>query len=66
MCALITRVKARPRNRSIVCSWMIRTVSGNVTPLPNPATAIASAATQTFGAMAAPVIPAAHGTNPSG
>ena len=64
--ALMIRVNVRPRKRSTVCSWTISTVNGKVTPLPNPESVIASAAIHTLGASAAPVVPAAHGTNPSG
>ena len=59
-------VNARPRSRSMVCCWTISTVIGNATPLPNPESTIASAAIQTFGATAAPIVPTAHGTNPNG
>src|SRR5579884_1627262 len=60
---LMMTVNARPRTRSDVWRWTIRTVIGKARPLPKPVTTMASAAIHTSGATAAPKMPAASGTN---
>src|SRR5262249_54069088 len=49
--ALMITVNARPRTRSEVCRWMMRTLIGNARPLPKPFTAMAKAPTQMLGAI---------------
>ncbi len=56
-------VNARPRTGRTVARCTITTVIGNVSPLPRPASTIANAAIQMFGAMAAPRSPRAQGRN---
>ena len=56
---LISSVNTRPRTRSSAPRWTSVMFATTAPPFPKPASTIAAAPSQTFGATAAPVTPSA-------